>query len=299
VLGASGRPRTTSRNSTASCGGWTGPYSGICGSGRGRSIRRAAGESRTARRRKSPSSYCAGDRGGRRRTGPQLRASLALSAAPRRRAAVLCRPAAPARPVSAAGRAAAAPVCAAAARRGAVPVHRRGRRTPVTRRGDSSLWRPSSPGPRVRAGLAGRRDRHCACGVAAEHRRPARRRCGAAGAAQRPLAGAGAVRRDRPAPSPPGTLQSLAVCGHAICSNRQPGNCRAAGAARPAAECRADQQGRRRDQGPPHCTRGSRRPGRLYERYSSQQAGTARRQSARGTDEGTWFTPRANRPPLR
>lgn len=40
------------------------------------------------------------------------------------------------------------------------------------------------------------------------------------------------------------------------CSHRQPRDCRAAGAARPAAECRADQQGRRREKGPPHCTRG-------------------------------------------
>lgn len=83
------------------------------------------------------------------------------------------------------------------------------------------------------------------------------------------------------------------------CSHRQPRDCRAAGAARPAAECRADQQGRRREKGPPHCTRGSRRPGRLCERHLSQPAHTARRQSARGTDRGTPFTPRANRPPLR
>ena len=148
------------------------------------------------------------------------------------------------------------------------------------------------------AGLARRRDRHRSLAVAAAHRRAARRRCGAAGAAQRPLAGAGAVRGHRPAPYPAGTLQSLAVSA-AMCSDRQPRDCRAAGAARPAAECRADQQGRRRDRGPPHCTRGSRRPGRLCERHFSQPARAARRQSARGTDRGTRFTPRANRPPLR
>ncbi|WP_372498819.1 PP2C family protein-serine/threonine phosphatase [Streptomyces purpurascens] len=68
-------------------------------------------------------------------------------------------------------------------------------------------------------------------------------------------------------------------------------------AVRPATECRA---GSWADggSGPPHCTRGSRRPGRPLARHFSQPAGDSARQCAHRADSSTPFTPRVKAEPL-
>ena len=50
--------------------------------------------------------------------------------------------------------------------------------------------------------------------------------------------------------------------------------------------------GGRRGSGPPHCTRGSRRPGRPLARHFSQPAGNSPRQRAHAADSSTPFAPR-------